>query len=76
MKYNFDMLQEAVSRVKQKQEMFMIKPNDIFWGNETMMVMEGKEFIWDLVNEEIDLMIIEERNKKLSVILDNCNKEI
>jgi hypothetical protein len=74
MKYNFDMLQEAVSRVKEKQDKFMIRTNDIFWQKDTMMVMEGREFIWDLVNEEIDLMIIEERNKKLSVILDNCNK--
>jgi hypothetical protein len=73
MKHSLDLLQEAVSRVKQKQEMFMIKPNDIFFGNDTMMVMEGREFIWDLVLEEVDLIMIEERNKKLSVILDNCN---
>jgi hypothetical protein len=74
MKHSLDLLQEAVSRVKQKQEMFMIKPNDIFFGNDTMMVVEGKDFIWDLVLEEIDIMKIEERNKKLSVILNNCNK--
>jgi hypothetical protein len=76
MKYSLDLLEEAVARVKEKQERFMIKPNDIFWQKDTMMVMEGKEFIWDLVNEEIDLIIKEERNKKLSVILDNSNKEI
>jgi hypothetical protein len=71
MKHSLELLQEAVGRVKEKQEMFMIKPNDIFFGNDTMMVVEGKDFIWDLVLEEIDLIIAEERNKKLSVILDN-----
>jgi hypothetical protein len=72
-KYSIDLLQEAVGRVKDKQERFLIKPNDIFWGNDTMMVMEGKDYIWDLVLEEIDIMKIEERNSKLSTILDNCN---
>lgn len=72
-KYSIDLLQEAVSRVKDKQERFLIKPNDIFFGNDTMMVMEGREFIWDLVLEEVDLIITEERNSKLSTILDNCN---
>jgi len=76
MKYSLDLLQDAVARVKDKQDRFLIKPNDIFWGNDTMMVVEGKDWIWDLVMDEIDLIIKEERNKKLSVILDNSNKEI
>jgi len=74
MKYSLDLLEQAVARVKDKQERFLIKPNDIFWGNDTMMVMEGKEFIWDLVMEEIDNIIREKRNSKLSTILDNSNK--
>jgi len=74
MKYSLDLLEQAVARVKDKQERFLIKPNDIFWGNDTMMVMEGKEFIWDLVIEEIDNIIREKRNSKLSTILDNSNK--
>jgi len=76
MKYSLDLLEEAVARVKQKQERFLIKPNDIFWQQDTMLVIEGKDWIWDLVMDEIDLIIKEERNKKLSVILDNSNKEI
>ena len=75
MKYSFELLQEAVARLKDKQERFMIRPNDIFWGNDTMMVMEGKDWIWDMVIDEIDEIIREERNSKLSTILDNSNNE-
>jgi len=66
-----DLMKQAVERLQIKQQKYMIRPNDIFWTNDgNMLVQDGKEWIWQMVKDEIDLIIQEKRNTKLNTILD------
>jgi len=68
---SLELLKNAVERLQIKQQKFMIRPNDIFWTpNGDMMVQDGKEWIWTMVMEEVELIIREKRNEKLNTILN------
>lgn len=71
MKKDLTLIKEAVDRLLIKQEKFLIRPNDIFFTDHDCMVQEGKEWIWELLQDEMIMITTERRNEKLNTILGN-----
>jgi L-lactate utilization protein LutC len=65
-----ELLKTAIDRIKLKQDSQVIGPNDLLFNENGMMVMEGKDWIWEAVKSELDEMFIEERNTKINTILN------
>ncbi len=67
--HDISLLKRAVERIKLDQEKYFIRENDIYWSS-TMMVVEGKEWIWDLVGEYAAKIVGEERDSKIGAIIE------
>lgn len=68
-KYDFDILMEAYEKLLQEGK---IKINDVFINNTNFLVLDGKHFIWSLLEEEISSIIKNKRNNKIDLILKLC----